>query len=296
VIGFSLIMLLPGDPALALLGEDVASDPERYAAYRSELGLDQPIPVQYARWIGRVLSGDLGTSIRNKQPVTEALRQRLPATLELMLVGILFALTIALPLGILSALRPGSRLDSLATLLALSGVAIPSFWLGIMLIYLFSVWLRVLPPSGYVPFAQDPVANLTRMIMPGLAVSTWIAASLMRQIRASLIEVLHADYITTARAKGLSQAYVVLRHALKNALVPVLTVLGLHMGRLFGGTVIVEVIFSIPGIGRLIADSIFFRDFPVGQAAVLVAAIGVLGTNLLTDILYAYVDPRIRYS
>jgi peptide/nickel transport system permease protein len=295
VISFSIIFLLPGDPALLILGDQLASDRTVYEAKRAELGLDRPLPIQYLDWLGKTARGDLGISTRDRQPVVQGIRERLPVTLQLAGMALLLALCISLPAGITSALRPNSKWDIVASVFAFGGIAMPSFWFGILLIYLFAVYLRWLPPSGYVPFADDPAQNLTRMLMPAFTLGLGLSAVLMRQTRSSLLEVLHQDYMTTARSKGLGQKIIVLRHALKNALIPVVTVLGLQMGLLFGGAVITESIFSIPGIGRWAVDSITTRDFPVVQAVSLVLAVGVLLANLLADIAYAYIDPRIHY-
>ena len=295
IISFSIIFLLPGDPALLILGDQQAADPALYQAKRAELGLDRPIPIQYLDWLGKTLRGNLGLSTRDRQPVADGIKERLPVTLQLAGLGLLLALCISLPAGIVSALRPNSKWDIIASLFAFGGIALPNFWFGILLIYLFAVTLHWLPPSGYVPFTDDPAQNLIRMLMPAITLGLGLSAVLMRQTRSSLLEVLHQDYMTTARAKGLGQKVVVLRHALKNALIPVVTVLGLQMGLLFGGAVITESIFSIPGIGRWAVDSITTRDFPVVQAVSLVLAIGVLTANLLADIAYAYIDPRIHY-
>jgi peptide/nickel transport system permease protein len=295
IISFSIIFLLPGDPALLILGDQLASDRSVYEAKRAELGLDRPLPIQYLDWLGKTVRGDFGTSTRDRQPVAQGMRERLPITLQLASLALLLALAIALPAGIISALRPNSKWDIVSSLVAFGGIALPNFWFGILLIYLFAVYLRWLPPSGYVPFSEDPVQNLIRMLMPALTLGLGLSAILMRQTRSSLLEVLHQDYMTTARAKGLAQKAVVLRHALKNALIPVVTVLGLQLGVLFGGSVITESIFSIPGIGRWAVDSITARDFPVVQAVSLVLAVGVLLANLVADIAYAYIDPRIHY-
>jgi peptide/nickel transport system permease protein len=205
------------------------------------------------------------------------------------------ALLIAVPVGILSAVRPNSNADKAGTVLAMSGVAIPDFWLGIMLIYVFSVWLKVLPPSGYVPVSQGLGPSLQSMLLPALSLGMALSAVVMRQLRSALLEVLQQDYVMVARAKGLREMVVVGRHALKNALIPVVTVIGLQTGRLFGGAVVVETIFALPGLGRLAADSIFFRDFPMLQGVVLILALAVVLANLFTDLLYAFLDPRIRY-
>jgi peptide/nickel transport system permease protein len=295
VISFSIIFLLPGDPALLILGDQLATDRQLYEAKRAELGLDKPLPLQYLDWLGKTVRGDLGTSTRDRQPVTQGIRERLPVTLQLAAISMLLALTIALPAGIISALKPNSKWDVVSSLVAFGGIAIPNFWFGILLIFFLAVVLKLLPPSGFIPFTQDPGQNLSRMVMPALTLGLGLSAVLMRQTRSSLLEVLHQDYVTTARAKGLGGRAVVLRHALKNGLIPVVTVLGLQIGTLFGGAVITESIFSIPGIGRWAVDSITTRDFPVVQAVSLVMAVGVLLANLLADIAYAYIDPRIHY-
>jgi peptide/nickel transport system permease protein len=296
VVVFSITMLLPGDPALAFLGEANMRDKVAYETMRKELGLDRPIPVQYAIWIGKAVRGDLGRSVRTHEAVTDALAARLPVTMELAVVALGIALVVAIPVGIISAVRPDSWLDTTATVMAVSGVALPEFFVGILLIYLFAVWLRVLPPSGYVPLSGGLWPNLKSIILPALSLGLTLNAVTMRQVRASLIEVMREEYVTVARAKGLPEREVIRVHALKNAMIPVITVIGLQVGRLFGGTVVVETIFAFPGMGRLAADSIFFRDFPALQGVVLVMALAVLMCNLLTDLLYAYVDPRIRYA
>lgn len=296
VVVFSITMLLPGDPALAFLGEANMRDKVAYETMRKELGLDRPIPVQYAIWLGKAVRGDLGRSVRTHEAVTDALAARLPVTIELAVVALGIALVVAIPVGIISAVRPDSWLDTTATVMAVSGVALPEFFVGILLIYLFAVWLRVLPPSGYVPLSGGLWPNLKSIILPALSLGLTLNAVTMRQVRASLIEVMREEYVTVARAKGLPEREVIRVHALKNAMIPVITVIGLQVGRLFGGTVVVETIFAFPGMGRLAADSIFFRDFPALQGVVFVMALAVLMCNLLTDLLYAYVDPRIRYA
>jgi peptide/nickel transport system permease protein len=296
VIAYSILALLPGDPALAILGEAQAKDRVAYDALRLELGLDRPIPVRYVDWATKALRGDLGTSTRTNEPVLQGILQRLPATILLSVLAMALALAIAFPLGIVSAVRPNSKTDVVGTILAMSGVALPNFWLGIVLVFVFAVLLRWLPASGYVPPQDNLGASLRLMILPVFTLGTGLAAVITRQVRSSLLEVLESDYIRTARAKGLRPQLVVQRHALKNALIPVVTVIGLQTGRLFGGTVVVESIFAIPGVGRLAVDSIYFRDFPMVQGIVLVLALAVLLTNLLTDVLYAYIDPRIKYA
>ena len=296
VVTFSITMLLPGDPALAFLGEAAAMDKVAYEAMRRELGLDQPIPVQYALWLGRALQGDLGRSVRTREPVWESMQARLPITLQLAVMAMLIALAISLPVGILSAVRPNSKLDLVSTILAISGLAIPSFWLGIMLIFVFALWLRWLPPSGYAPPSAGFGQNLQLMLLPALALGAEQAAVIMRQVRSALLEVLQQEYVTTAWAKGLGERSVIGRHALRNALIPVVTIIGLQTGRLIGGAVVIETVFALPGLGRLAADSIFFRDFPSLQGVILILALAVFLSNLVTDALYAYLDPRIRYA
>ncbi len=296
IITFAIVHLLPGDPALAYLGEAAAKDQVAYEAVRLELGLDQPLPVQYGKWLGKVVQGDMGKSVRTREPVTTGLSIRLPVTLQLALMAILFAVVIAVPVGILSAVRPGSKTDSIGTVFAISGVAVPHFWLGIILIYVFALWLRWLPASGYKSPTENLGANLQYMLLPALTLGAGQAAVIMRQVRSSLIEVLRNEYVRTARAKGLRERMVVQRHALKNAFIPVITIIGMQVGRLFGGAVVVESIFALPGLGRLAIDSIMFRDFAMLQGAILILAVAVVVLNLLTDVLYAYLDPRIKYA
>ncbi|MBV9357999.1 MAG: ABC transporter permease [Chloroflexi bacterium] len=296
VVTFGVTLLLPGDPALAYIGEQNISDKEMYQAVREQLGLDQPIPIQYVKWLARALQGDFGRSIRTREPALDGLLARLPITLELSVLAMLFSLVIAVPVGVLSAVRPNSKLDAVGTLLAMAGLAIPDFWLAILLIYVMAVWLRILPSSGYVPLDQGLWPNLESMFLPALALGMGLAAVVMRQLRSSLIEVLHQEYVVVAGAKGLSRRTVVRRHALKNALIPVVTVLGLQVGRLFGGAVLIETIFALPGLGRLATDSILFRDYPMLEGSVLLLALAVAVASLLTDITYAALDPRIRYG
>ena len=296
LIAFTVTLLLPGDAALAMLGESNIHDKVAYETMRAELGLDQPIPVQYAKWLWRALQGDLGRSIRTGEPVLTGLLARLPVTLQLTAMVLILALFAGMPLGIVSALYPNSWADTAATVLSVGGAAVPDFWLGILFIYVFALWLRVVPPSGFVPLEAGLWSNFKSMLLPAMALGMYLTAITMRQIRSSLIEVMQQEYITTARAKGLREKVVVMRHALKIALIPVITVIGLQVGRLFGGAVVVETIFALPGLGRVAANSIFFRDFPMLQGAMLVMAVGVLAANLLTDLLYALADPRIRYT
>ena len=242
------------------------------------------------------MSGDLGTSIRTREPVAEAVLRRLSPTLHLTTLALIIAVAVALPIGITSAVRQRTWFDSAGTLFALAGLAIPNFWLGILLVYLFSIWLDWLPPSGFVPIWEDPLRSLQLLLMPSLALATGLMAIVLRQVRSAVLEVMREDYVVTARSKGLAERRVINVHALRNALIPVITVIGLQIGRLFGGAVTVEIVFSIPGMGRLAVDSIFFRDFVMVQAIMLVLALAVLIASLITDVIYAVLDPRIRYD
>jgi peptide/nickel transport system permease protein len=294
---FALIMVLPGDPAAMMLGDQAGNnDRTAYNALRAQLGLDRPLPIQYVDWATHALRGDFGLSLRDHLPIGQAIVSRVAPTLELAGLGIVIAVLIALPVGIVSALRPGSFVDMVATVLALSGVAVPHFFLGILLIELFAASLRLLPPSGYIPPTEDLGANLRLMLMPALTLSTGITAVLMRHMRSALLEVMQQEYVITARAKGLGALAVVVRHALRNALLPVVTILGLEMGSVIGGVVVLETIFSIPGMGRLIVDSILFRDYPTVQALILLLAVTVLVANLLADLTYGVLDPRVRHG
>jgi peptide/nickel transport system permease protein len=294
LIVFSLIHLTPGDPAETMLGEEAS--PDAVAALRLKLGLDRPLTVQYIRWVDAVLHGDLGRSIRSNQPVAQVLTQRLPVTIELSILATVISLVISIPVGVIAAMRRNSAVDSVSTTVALLGVSLPSFFLAILLIFLFSVHLRWLPPIGFTPIRQDLFDNLKRMIMPAITLGTALAAVVMRQTRSSLLEVLDQDYVRTARAKGLTDTRMVRVHALKNALIPVVTVVGLQVGGLLGGAIITETIFALPGIGKLLVDSIFQRDFPMVQGVVLFTSLAFLVTNLMVDLLYAVLDPRIRYG
>jgi peptide/nickel transport system permease protein len=294
IINFGLLRLAPGDPVLAYSGD--VHDPEILNEMRHQLGLDQPLPVQYLAWVQHALQGDLGRSIRTHQEVTEAILERVPATLELTITALLFSISIGLLVGILSALHRNSALDLLATSVTIAGVSIPSFFLGLMLILLFSLVLRIFPPGGYTPAINDPVENLRRLVLPALTLSAATLAVNMRQVRSSLLEVFGQDYIRTARAKGMHEQRVVVSHALKNALIPVITVVGLQVGALIEGAVITEQIFSWPGVGKLVVDSLFGRDYPVVQAIVLLSAFSYMLATLVVDIAYGWLDPRISYS
>jgi len=288
---FSLLLLLPGDPALVILGPEAT--PEQVKKLAAELGTNRPIAVQYVSWLGRALTGDFGRSTRTGQPVVDAVAERLAPSIELAVVAMLMAVVVGGGLGLAAGWRPGGLVDQLTRAFATLGIAIPTFWLGILLILWISLHLGLLPPSGYVPFGEDPAANLRAMILPGITVAATMAAVIARIVRASLLEVGHEMYIVTARAKGLSEGAIFGRHVLRNALIPILTVTGLQAGRLMGGMVITETIFAIPGIGRLAVDSVLARDFLTVQGVVLVMAVWVLVANLVVDVLNLLADPRV---
>ncbi len=292
IVIFSITLLLPGDPTLAILG-DQASQAERLAM-RTKMGLDRPILLQYLTWLGSAFTGDFGRSLRTQEPVAEMLAARVPVTLQLTLGAILLAVVVGVPLGILAALRRNSWVDVLCSATAMSGVAMPYFWTAMLLIILFSLTLRWLPPSGYVPLFTAPLENLKLMILPTLTVGMAMSALVMRQTRTAMLQILSQDFIRTARAKGVSETRVVLRHALRNALIPVITVIGLQPGALVGGAVVTETVFGMPGLGRMVVEGIFERDFAAVQGAILVIVIGVLAVNLLTDLCYAVLDRRIK--
>jgi len=292
LIVFTGVRMIPGDPARVLAGTE--ADAAGIEEIREKYGLNAPLPVQYLRWLGLAATGDLGESIRTRTPVAWMVATKLPITIELTCLSLLVALVIAIPAGVVAAVRRNTVWDVLASGVSLCGVSIPNFWLGIMLILLVSVRFGWLPASGFVPFAEDPLGNLERMLMPALVLGTGLAAVLMRQTRNAMIEVLSADYVRTARAKGLAQKAVVVRHALRNGLIPVVTILGLQMGALMGGAVVTEQIFVVPGFGRLIVEAVFTRDYPVVQGVVLITASSYVLINLLVDLSYSVLNPRIR--
>ncbi len=292
ILVFSLLHLAPGDPVDMIVGED-RPGPEVIAAIRSQYGFDDPLPVQYLRWASHAVVGDLGYSYRSRQPVTRLILERLPATLELSVLAILLGLAIALPLGIVAALRRGTWIDAAASVVAALGISMPAFWIGILLIYLFALALRWLPPSGYVSPAEDLVANLRLMVLPVITLGVGYGAMLTRYVRASMLECLGLDFVRTARAKGLAESRVVVGHVLRSALIPIVTVIGIETGRLLGGAVLTETIFALPGMGRLAVDAILSRDFPTMQGAVLLMALAVLLANLVVDLMYGALDPRM---
>ena len=293
VLVFALQQLMPGDPAVVLAGEE-RGDPAVLAQIRSELWLDRSLPVQYLHWIGNVLQGDLGFSWRIRQPVASLVLTKLPVTLQLGAMAFLIAVCVGVPAGILSAVKRNTGWDYAANLVGLAGLSTPNFWLGIMLILLISVKLGWLPPSGYVPLTEDWRQSLATTIMPAFVLGNAIAAILMRHTRSAMLTALDQDFVRTARAKGLNETRVVLRHAFRNALVPVVTLGALELGTLLSGAVLTEQVFSIPGFGKLVVDAVFNRDYPVVQGVVLVTAGLYILLNLLADVLYVVINPRLR--
>jgi peptide/nickel transport system permease protein len=292
VLIFSLQKLLPGDAAVALAGEE--HDAAAVAAIRARYHLDRPVLAQYGIWMCRVLRGDLGESLRNKLPVAELLAAKLPVTVELAVCSMLIALVIGIPAGVVSAARRGGPLDVAANVVALSGLSVPHFWLGIMLILLFAVRLGWLPASGYVPPWEDLGRNLTTILLPSVVLGTGVAGVMMRHTRGAMLQVLDADYVRTARAKSVPERLVVLKHALRNALIPVITLGAIEFGRLLSGAVLTEQIFAIPGFGKMLVDGVFNRDYAVVQGVVLVSATLYVLLNLIADVLYFLANPRLR--
>ncbi len=292
VLIFGLQQLLPGDPALALAGEN--QDPAVIAYLHQKYHLDRPIPVRYALWVQGVLQGDLGESIRIKRPVLDLIREKLPVTAELASLALVIALAIGVPAGIIAAVKHDTAIDYGATMAALWGLSIPNFWLGILMILLFSVEWGLLPASGFVAPGESLKQNLLTLVMPAFVLGNAIAAVMMRHTRSAMLQVLSADYIRTARAKGLGELRVILRHALHNALVPVVTLGALEFGQLLSGAVLTEQVFTIPGFGKLIVDAVFSRDYAVVQGVVLCTAVAYIALNLLADVAYVLINPRLR--
>ncbi|WP_022712038.1 ABC transporter permease [Pseudochrobactrum sp. AO18b] len=292
VIVFGMQKLLPGDPILALAGED--RDPQTIAYLQEKYRLNDPVITQYLSWLGRIMTGDFGVSIRTEKPVLELILQKLPVTLQLAAFAMIIALLIGVPAGIISAVRKGTLTDYSINIAALSGLSIPNFWLGILLILFVSVQWQLLPSSGYTSPFENLGQNIRTMIMPAFVLGTGLAGVLMRHTRSAMLGVLRSDYVRTARAKGLNEKTVILRHALRNALVPIITLTTLLFGELLAGAVLTEQIFTIPGFGKLIVDAVFTRDYAVVQGVVLCTAVGFILMNLLADILYIIVNPRLR--
>jgi peptide/nickel transport system permease protein len=289
---FALIHLTPGDPIDAMMAESV--DASVKAHLRKELGLDQPLHLQYLAWMGRILRGDLGRSIRNQEPVIENVGRRIVPSLQLAGLAMAISLVVATPVGILSAARRNTAVDRFGTSFALFGICMPNFLIALLLIFVFGVTLRWLPISGYIDPWEEPLAGLRSLVLPAATLGLALAAVVTRTLRSSMLEALSEDYVRTARAKGLDEGTIVRSHVLKNALIPVVTVLGLQLGTLIGGAVITEYVFALPGVGRLVVDAVFARDYPLVQGVVLLIAVGFILTNLMVDVLYGLIDPRIR--
>ena len=289
---YGLLHLAPGDPVTVLVGDQIVDEQVRQNL-RRDLNLDQPFPVQYATWLSRVVRGDFGYSFATRQPVVRAIGERFPATLQLTAMALLLALLIAVPLGTAAAVFRGTWVDYLNQVLAMLGGSMPAFWVGILLILLFALQLGWLPPSGYVEPRADPLANLKHLILPAFTLSAGYAAVISRVVRASMLEVLSDDFIRTARAKGLAEPAIIAGHALRAALLPIITVVGMEAGHLLAGAVVTETVFALPGMGRLLVDAVLGRDFPIVQGATLVLVLLLVGSNFIADLLYGVADPRV---
>ncbi|RLD03868.1 MAG: glutathione ABC transporter permease GsiC [Chloroflexota bacterium] len=288
---FSMTVFLPGDPAVTILGEDATQ--QQLEKLRKEMGLDDPVFIRYGRWISKAVTGDLGYSIRSQEKVTSMLARRYPVTLQLAFLSMTLAVLIGIPAGVLAAKNRGTWKDLCVGMFAMSGMAIPYFWLGVLLVLTFAIRWKFLPPSGHFPFFEAPLENLKYMILPTITIGVSMSALVMRQTRTAMLESLSQDYVRTARAKGLSETVVVLKHTLKNALGPVVTVVGLQFGALMGGAIVTETIFSIPGIGRMVVDGIFNRDLAVVQGAIITIVISIVLINFLVDLIYTLLDKRV---
>ena len=291
---FALVHVIPGDPALVMMGGEGTT--QAVEELRRQLGLDRPLHVRYLEWLGQIARGDLGQSLYNRTQVSEELLWRMPTTLALVTLALLFSIAIGVPAGLLSAAFRNSWIDHAARLLTLVSLSLPSFWLGLMLIILFSLWLDLLPIVGYEPITRGFWKAIPFLILPSLSLGTYLAALLTRLTRSSMLEVLNQDYVRTARAKGLRDRVVVMRHALRNALIPIVTVIGINVGILLGGSAVIETVFVLPGVGQLVVRSLYNRDLPVIQGLILYVAVVYVVINLVVDILYTYLDPRLRPS
>lgn len=296
VMVFAALHIVPGDPILASKGQTTTLTAEDLDRLRHAAGLDKPLYQQYLDWTTGVLRGDLGLSYNNQLPVSDLVRLRIPATFELAILALSIALLLAVPVGILAAVRPNSLLDYISTGFVTVGMALPGFWLGILMILLFSVRLDWLPAVGYVPFREDPIQNLKHAAMPAATLGFLLAAPTMRFLRSSMLDVIRQDYVQTARAKGLAERSVITGHAMKNALIPTITIVGLQLGHLLGGAVVIEWVYGWPGLGQLTVDAIKMRDYSVVQATIFLFAAGFVIVNLIVDLLYGVLDPRIRYA
>jgi peptide/nickel transport system permease protein len=293
---FLMLRMIPGDAVAIMLGANIDITPERIENLRRSLGLHLPLHEQYLQWLGGILRGDFGNSIWTGRPVAQEIMGRLPVTLEITFLGLATAIIVAFPLGMLAATARGSRADAIVRISTIIGLTIPSFWIGVLLLYFTSLYLPAWPTIGYVPFAQDPAGNLLRMILPVFAVSLPMIAGLTRILRSSLLDVLGQDYVRTARAKGVGDRTLFYRHALRNALIPVITVIGVQLGYLLSGVVVIEQVFAIPGLGRLAIGAINERNYPLVQGIILVVTAVFVFVNLLVDLAYAWIDPRVEYS
>jgi len=296
VVIFGMLRLVPGDVILALLGEGGRLNPEQLAAIKKNLGLDLPLPVQYLNWMSHLLRGDLGTSLLTGQSINHMIANFFPTTIELVILGTIIGTAISIPLGVLTAVYVDSWVDYVGRLVAISGISVPNFWIATLAVVFPAIWWGVSPPLLRVNFFEDPGGHIYQFGLPALILGFGLAATQMRLLRTTMLEVLREDYIRTARAKGLGDRVVYIRHAMKNAFIPVITLLGTQVARLMGGTVILEVIFSLPGMGKMTIDAIQLRDYTVVQANVMVLAIIMVFTTLLVDLSYGWFDPRIRYS
>ena len=288
---FVLIRLIPGDPATVMLGPTATE--EQVRLLRIDMGLEQPIWTQYFLWAQRLFSGDFGTSFLNRFPVADLIARRLPATIELAVVALALSLIVSIPLGVIAALRQGRMADHLIVIFSSLGMGIPDFWFGMLLVLLFSLRLNLLPPSGYYSIVENPLVAAKFIVMPALTLALYISAVFTRFVKSSVLEVLHQDYVRTARSKGLPQWQIVMRHVARNATIPLITVFGIQLGGLLGGVVIIESIFDWPGLGRLLVQSILKRDYSIVQAIIILTVVLYLSINLLVDMLYAWIDPRI---
>jgi peptide/nickel transport system permease protein len=292
VLVFLIIRLVPGDPVLAVLG--LNATPDLIARLREDLGLNDPIYVQYVNWLTDLLRGDFGLDYRSNEPIGNLLLDRLPVTIELTAMALVLSIVFAIPLGVLAAVRRGRVADKATQGISLVGISVPDFWLGIMLILVFSLGLGVLPSSGYVPFAENPIENFRHMLLPALALAAGLAAVLIRITRAAMLDVLREDHIRFTRAKGVRERSVVFKHALRNAAIPIVTVVGLQAGYLLGGAIVIEQVFALPGVGRLVLDSVLQRNYPVVQASVLMIGLMFVLTNVAADLLYSVLNPKLR--
>lgn len=292
VLIFAIIRLVPGDPVLAVLG--LHATPEQAAALRAQLRLDDPIHVQYVHWLGDALRGDFGYDYRSGEPISTRLANALPVTVQLAVMSMTLAILIGVTVGVLAAVFRGRIVDRIGQGLSMVGISIPDFWLGIMLILVFALGLGVLPSSGYIPLADDPIASVRHLLLPALALAAGLSAVLIRITRVSMLQVLEQDYVRFARSKGIPESKVVVKHSVRNASIPVVTILGMQAGYLLGGAIVVEQVFALPGVGRLVLDAVLQRNYPLAQAAILVITLMFILANLIADLLYGVLNPRLR--